>query len=276
MMRRAFFPLLLCNLYATGVAVIAEDQAVLTRRETPAGMDLAPAALTRSLRAAGSNAVSVVVPETIAAIQALGPAATSKQVAAVVYAAVRVTPDSALDIVRAAVKLSPEAAPEIAAAAARAIPNPWKEVRYQKGGQNQPPPQQAPQPPLHLPPQPPGPKEPDFKSPPVDQSLLEPVEEVFDPAAPGDPMSFAEAIVQTAVESGGNLADVQRSVDGALFGDPGQLFNKVGGARGISGVGDAGNSNYANEPHDPGDPGDPGARRRLTAPRTPNPQAVSR
>lgn len=86
-------------------------------------------------------------------------------------------------------------------------------------------------------------------------------------------MSIAEAIVQAAVDAGGNMADVQGAVDGVLFGDPGLLFNKVGGARGISGVGDAGNSNYANEPHDPGDPG---TKKRVTGPRNPNPQPVSR
>ncbi|MEZ0258943.1 MAG: hypothetical protein ACAI37_26915, partial [Chthoniobacter sp.] len=182
--------------------------------------------------------------------------------------------DRALDIVRAAVKLSPASAPDIAAAAARAVPNPWKEVRYPRGGHPQPPPQANPQ----LPPQPPGPKEPDFKSPkerdfkspPVDGSLLEPVQEVLDPSAPGDPMSVAEAIVQAAVEAGGNLPDVQAAVDGVLIGDPGLLFNRVGDPRSISGVGDAGTSNYANEPRDPG------SKKKLVAPRDPNPNPVSR
>jgi hypothetical protein len=240
------------------------------------------------LKAAGSKAAAMAVPATLAAIHGLGPEATSKQIAALVYAAVHVTPDSALNIVRATVKLSPKAAPEIAAAAARAVPNPWKEVRYHRIA-SQAPAQMPPQ----LPPQPPGPKERDFKSSlgtepdfkssrkerdfkssPADRSLLEPVEEELDPSTPGSTMSLAEAIVQTAVDAGGNLADVQRAVDEALFGDPGLLFSKVGDPRGISAVGTAGNSNYGNEPFDPSDPRV--GKKRLHAPNIPDPQAVSR
>jgi len=261
MKRNPVLPLLISGVSAVHSAVAA-DQPAISRPENPP----AAATLAQTLKSAGPNAAKEVVPATIAAIQGLGPEATPKQIAAIVYAAVRATPDSALNIVRAAVKLSPDAAPDIAAAAARAVPNPWKEVRYQRGTQPQPPPQAPPQ----LPPQPPGRKErdfksePDYKSSPVDSSLLQPGEAVSDPAVSGDPMSLAEAIVLTAVDAGGNLTDVQGAVDDALYGDPGFLFNKVSGVRGISGVGDAGNSNYANEPH-------------LTKPpHSPDPNPVSR
>ena len=272
MKRQPLLPLLICGL-AVGIhSAVAEDQSATPRSENSA-TPASAAALTESLRAAGPKAAAVVVPETVAAIQALGPEATSKQISAIVYAAVRATPDSALNIVRAAVKLSPESAPDIAAAAARAVPNPWKEVRYQKGPHAEQPPQTTT--PAPLPPQPPGAKEPDFKSspkerdfksPPVDRSFLEPVQEALNPGDPADPgafMSLAEAIVYTAVEAGGKLDPVQLAVDAALYGDPGLLFSKVGGA--ISAQGNAGNSNYGNEPF-----------KKSTAPKTPDPKAVSR
>jgi len=274
MKRRTLLPLLICGLAGIHSA-IAEDQSVAPRTENSDTPPSSAAALTQSLRAAGPKAAAVVVPETVAAIQALGPEATSKQISAIVYAAVRATPDSALNIVRAAVKLSPGSAPDIAAAAARAVPNPWKEVRYQKGPHAEQPPQTTT--PAQLPPQPPGAKEPDFKSspkerdfksPPVDRSFLEPVQEALNPGDPADPgafMSLAEAIVYTAVEAGGKLDPVQLAVDAALYGDPGLLFNQVGGVRGISAQGNAGNSNYGNEPF-----------KKLTAPKTPDPKAVSR
>lgn len=269
MNKHPLLPLLICGL--TGVySAFAADQPVVAHTENSATPTSSAAALTQTLQAAGPKAAAVVVPETIAAIRALGPEATSKQISAIVYAAVRVTPDSALDIVRAAVKLSPESAPDIAAAAARAVPNPWKEVRYHKDTHAQPPTQTL----AHLPPQPAGPKEPDFKSsrkepdfksPPVDRSFLEPVQEALDPADPGSLMSFAEAIVYAAVEAGGNRDAVQIAVDSAVYGDPGLLFSRVGGSRGISAEGSAGNSNYGNEPF-----------KRLAAPKTPDPKAVSR
>lgn len=269
MNQRALFPLLICLTAGVHFA-LAEDQAATPRPENTGAPGTPAAALTQSLRAAGSKAAAVVVPETVAAIRGLGPEATSSQIAAIVYAAVRATPDSALNVVRAAVKLSPDSAPDIAAAAARAVPNPWKEVRYHKDAH----PQQAPQTPSNLPPQPAGPKEPDFKSspkerdfksPPVDRSFLEPVQEALDPSDPGSLMSLAEAIVNAAAEAGGNRGDVQRAVENALYGDPGLLFSKVGGVRGISAVGDAGNSNYGNEPF-----------RKSTLQKTPDPKAVSR
>ncbi|MDR3404549.1 MAG: hypothetical protein P4L99_18755 [Chthoniobacter sp.] len=247
------------------------------QQEIAANTSSAPAAINRTLKTAGPNAASIAGPATISAIQSLGADATSKQIAAIVYAAVRATPDNALRIVRAAVSVAPNAAPEIAAAAARAVPNPWKEVRYQRGT----PPETAPQDtvpqngvPLAIN------REPDFKST-VDPSFLDALSAVLDPAAPGDPMSLAEAIVQTAVDahSGVSLAAVQGAVDVALYGDPGALFNAVGGVKGISGVGDAGNSNYANEPFNPGQSPPPGTSTKkklaLRAPNNPSPNPVS-
>ena len=223
----------------------------------------------QTLRAAGSNAALLAGPATAAAIQSLGAEATSKQIAAIVFAAVRVVPDSALRIVRAAVTVAPNAAPEIAAAAARAVPNPWKEVRYQRGVPAEPPPQNVVQPPSD--------REPDFKST-VDSSFLNALDAVLDPAAVGDPMSLAEAIVQTAADArGGDPGGIQGSVDAALFGDPSQLFNAVSGSKGISGVGDAGLSNYANEPILPGTSTSSSSHTssQPTPPITPTPPPVS-
>jgi hypothetical protein len=229
----------------------------------------------QTLKNAGPNATIVAGSTTAIAIQSLGPDATPKQVAAIVFAAVRAVPDSALNIVRAAVAVAPNDAPQIAAAAARAVPNPWKEVRYAHPTPGQP---GRPGQPDQTPPgqpavtsstlaqnQRPAPsnREPDFKSPPVDHSLASAgntPNPVLDPAAAGDPMSLAEAIVQAAVDAhaGVDPAAVQAAVDAALFGDPSTLFNSIADPKGISGVGEAGNSNIANEPILPGPPKPPG------------------
>lgn len=250
-MNRHFYRLFfICALVFIACRAGADDAIKALRSEISAAPASAPAALNRLLRAAGSNAGALAAPATVAAIQSLGPEATGKQISAVVFAAVRAAPDNALAIIRAAVAAAPNAAPEIAGAAARAVPNPWKEVRYVK------------QSPTDQPTATPGPqsanqvamnKEPDFKST-VDTAFQQAVESVLDPAAPGDPMTLAEAIVEAASDASGgqNLAAIQSAVDAALYGHTGALFAAVGGARGISGVGDAGNANYANEPFDPG------------------------
>ncbi|EDY19596.1 hypothetical protein CfE428DRAFT_2772 [Chthoniobacter flavus Ellin428] len=231
------------------VPASAEEAMTVLRQEIAATPGLAPAMVARTLKAAGANASSVAGPVTQAAIQGLGSGASSKQIAAIVYSAVHTAPDSALQIVRAAVSVAPKSAPGIAAAAALAVPNPWKEVHYQHG----------PQPGVGAPQAAPiVAKERDFKSErdyksPVDgsQSPL-PVQDPNPPAdLVGDPMTLAEAIVQAAVDAGGDPGATQSAVDTALFGDPGALFNQVSGSKSISGVGDAGDSNYANEPHLP-------------------------
>ena len=161
---------------------------------------------------------------TTAAIQGLGPSATARQIAALVFAAVRAVPGSVLEITRAAILASPNAdAKEIVAAAVSGVPNPWKEVRYhryvatpEKGAE-------------------------DFKE--------EKARELA-AAAPGEPMTLAEAIVQTALDarSGLDPAGLQAAADLALIGDPGYLLQAMYDPRSVTAVGDIGNSNYGNEP----------------------------
>ena len=243
----------------------AQDTAAL-RQEISATPNSAPTILARTLKSAGPDAGTFAGPATATAIDSLG-LATNKQIAAVVFAAVRAEPDSALKIVRAAVKVAPQAASDIAAAAVRAVPNPWKEVRYQRGEA----PSQAATTagtPIALANNNASPKEPDFKSP-----LEDAVSAVLDPAAPGDPMTLAEAIVQAA----GGTSAVQTAVDSALYGHPGGLF--AGDPRGTSGIGTVGNSNYANEPPlgTPTPTPNPPPRRRpsFLPPTQPNPPPVS-
>jgi hypothetical protein len=262
MKSRALVPLLFWGLSVSfhPTRSVAEDAT------TPGS---SPAALSISLKQAGANAASLAGPATAAAIQSLGTAATSKQVAALVYAAVRAVPDAAVRIVRAAVGVAPGYAPEIAAAAVRAVPNPWKEVRYQSGAPQTPPPENAYQAASD--------REPDFKSA-VDRSFVNALDAVLDPAAPGDPMSLAEAIVQAAADArgGADAGAIQGAVEAALFGDPAQLFNAVSGSKGISGVGDAGLSNYANEPFIPGTSTSAGKSSSSSSPpTTPSPSPVS-
>jgi hypothetical protein len=258
----------LCAAGGITPAVAQDVTAAALSEQIAASPASAPAAVTKALKAAGSNAQFVAGPLTAAAIQALGREAPASKIAAIVYAAVRTVPDSALRIVRAAVKIAPSAAPEIAAAAARAVPNPWKEVRYQRD---------APETTDQYSEVPPANREPDFKSPSFEDGLAA----VLDPPAPGTPMTLAEAIVQAAFDTAGHsgLAAVQGAVDTALYGDPGSLFSTVGDPRGISGVGTVGNSNYANEPRLPGTstggapPGDPPLL--VPPPPQPTPPAVS-
>jgi len=246
MKRCSVFPLLSCGLAILIASAPAEEAMVVLRQEVAVTPGSAPAMVARTLKAAGANVSSVAGPVTQAAIQGLGPGASSKQIVAIVYSAVHTAPDSALQIVRAAVSLAPKSAPQIAAAAALAVPDPWKEVHYHRG----------PQPGVGAPVATPiMARERDFKS---ERDYKSPVEGASsnppDPSVvtdPGDPMTLAEAIVQAAVDAGGDPGATQSAVDAALFGDPGALFNQVSSSKSISGVGDAGNSNYANEPHVP-------------------------
>jgi len=233
---------ILCSAAGISAGVAQDVTAAALSEQIAASPASAPAAIAKALKAAGSNAQFLAGPLTTAAIQALGREAPASKIAAIIYAAVRTVPDSALRIVRAAVKVAPSAAPEIAAAAARAVPNPWKEVRYQRDAPPETVDQYSEIPPAN--------QEPDFKSSSFENGLAA----ILDPAAPGTPMTLAEAIVQTAFDTAGRsgLAAVQGAVDTALYGDPGSLFSTVGDPRGISGVGTVGNSNYANEPQLPG------------------------
>lgn len=267
--RGALLPILFLGLSVPVSHLPAEDSTGAIRPQIGVKPRVGAAAPAGALSSAGTQAAAKNSASIALAIRNLGPAATSKQIATLVFAAVHAAPDDALWIVRSAVSAAPDAAPEIAAAAARAVPNPWKEVRYQHIA----PPQNTPAPAVQSKRK----GEPDFKSPVDDSSLNPGLEAIFDPAAPGDPMSLAEAIVHTAidVDPGIDGAAVQGAVDAALFGDPGQLFNRVGGARGISGVGDAGNSNYANEPFRPNPTPISNRNVKPSAPTTPNPPPVS-
>ena len=171
----------------------AEESLVQLRQAVSASPDSAPAILTSTLRATGKPSPGQAGVMTASAIEALGPAATPKQIAAIVYAAVRAVPDDALQIVRSAVRVSPpEAAPQIAAAAVRAVPNPWREVRYQKLNPRNPEPAApaAPTPVTLAASKPAGEpdfksaREPDFKSP-LDRSLPAPDSEIDSRARAG-------------------------------------------------------------------------------------------
>jgi hypothetical protein len=248
---------------------IAEDTTTTAlRQEIAASPKSAPAAVTRVLMEAGPKAGSIAAPTVAAAIQALGADPTKRQVASIVYAGVRMAPDSVLSIVRAAVKVAPNAAPDIAAAAVSAVPDPWKPVHYQrqamserdaKDGGNMP-----------------GAQEGDFKT---HVSLWDNLRRKPVTPIPGTLMTLAEAIVQAAFEAGANasLADIQSAVDFALSADPATLFQIVGSPQGISGVGIFGNSNYLNEPRFPVTPTPTPANRRSAnrAPAKPTPGVVS-
>lgn len=239
---------------------------------------------------------SRVAAETATAIQALGANPGTRQISAIVFKAVRSSPDSVLPIVNAAVHVSPKAAAaEIVTAAVAAVPNPWKPVIYHrkksepdyKGG-------------------PDGKSGPDGKQaraggPNMDLGGRGPGDpgrnsangmngnlangsfanansasasfgsggsgqSAGDPALGGNPadgslMTLAEAIALTAFASqpGLSFSSLQAAVNIALLTDPATLLREVQSSRAISGVGDAGISNYANEPL-----------------RTPNPPVVSR
>lgn len=167
------------------------------------------------------------------AIEALGEKPTNRQVANVVFAAVRKSPENVLPIVDAAVSVSPQsAAPAIVTAATAAVPDPWKQVTYQrlmkhhgkKGAR-------------------------DFKGGPEGKDIVN-----LDGHAParGDAqaVTLAEAITRTAFDArpGLTLTDLQSAVEVALNTDPATLLRYVQSSRSISGVGDAGSSNFANEP----------------------------
>src|SRR5260221_6518260 len=109
MKHRVLLPLLFFGLIVAAThPVVAEDATLASlRQEIAAAPGSAVATITQTLRAAGPNAALLAGPAAALAIQSLGANATSKQIAAIVFAAVRVAPDSALRIVRAAVSVAP-------------------------------------------------------------------------------------------------------------------------------------------------------------------------
>ena len=113
------------------VNCVADTATDVLREQVAGNPASAPDAVVAAIKAAGPQAPLLAGPIAAAAIQGLGRDPKPGQIFAIVYAAVRAIPNSALRIVRAAVKVAPSAAPQIAAAAAKAVPNPWKQVRYQ-------------------------------------------------------------------------------------------------------------------------------------------------
>jgi hypothetical protein len=216
--------LLLVCIVSSASPSIAEDAIANLRREIAGSPKSAPAVVTRVLKEAGPKAGLIAAPTVAAAIQALGREPTKRQISSIVYAAVRVVPDSVLPIVRAAIKVSSNACPEIAAAAVSALPNPWKQVHYQ----------------------PPTASETNLHS-----RCATPI--------PGAPLTLAEAIVQAACEacSNSNLADLQAAVNLALSVGPTALFQMALNPILVSGVGIFGEGNEENEPHLPGAPATP-------------------
>lgn len=187
----------------------------------------------------------------VSAIKALGPNPSVRQIANIIFSAVRKSPASVLPIVHAAVIASPQvAAPEIVTAATAAVPDPWKKVTY------------------HRITAPVGKKAaPDFKGGHDGKQIadgkriiagvsLKVMPGALAPIAAGEEpaLTLAEAIIRTALDAlpGIELAALQLAADIALLGDPAVLLRYIQSPRAISGVGDAGMSNYANEPRRPG------------------------
>lgn len=185
-----------------------------------------------------------VAAETISSIAALGANPSAKQISAIVFNAVRSSPDNVLVIVDAAARVSPKpAVPEIVIAAIAAVPIPWKQVTYRRLTALR------------------GPRsEPDYKSGPDGKQARDggPAMDLGGRAAGdrgvnfanGNVMTLAEAIALTAFDAqpGLSFASLQTAVDTALRMDPASLLRNILSPRTVSGVGDAGLSNYANEP----------------------------
>jgi hypothetical protein len=211
-------------------------------------------------KAASFEASPSIAAETAAAIQGLGANPTTKQISAIVFKAVRSSPNDVLHIVNAAVRVSPATAvPEIVTAATSAVPNPWKQVAYRRLG---PPDAKA--------------SSPDYKGGPDGKQARDGGRNMDfggqqpdlsrgngalgssgpgmgDPGANfanGSQMTLAEAIARTAFDAqpGLSLATLQAAVDAAVLSDPATLMRKIQGPTSVAGVGDAGLSNYANEP----------------------------
>lgn len=204
--------------------------------------------------------------ETAAAIAALGANPSTNQIAAIVFKAVRSSPESVLRIVDAAVRMSPRPAiPEIVTAATAAVPNRWKQVTYRRlaalAAKKSAPDDSGTQRPglsIGLSDQRssgPGPGEPGTTS--TNGSLADggasPSASNPSPggnSANGIPMTLAEAIARTAFDAEPSLSfsAVQAAVNAALLADPAKLLQSLESPRAASGGGDAGLSNYANEP----------------------------
>ena len=198
--------------------------------------------------AAANDAGLRAAADTVAAIEALGANPATKKISAIVYKAVRSSPENVLPVVSAAAGVSPQAAvAEIVTAAVAAVPNPWKQVIYRRLAA------------LDL-----KKNASDFKGGPGGRQLRDGAENAdpgggaargssgraaADPAG-GIQMTLAEAIARAAFDAqqGLSLSKLQDAVDVALRTDPETLMRRIQSPRAVSGVGDAGTSNYANEP----------------------------
>ena len=241
-----------------------------------------------SLKDAAEDESRRAAAETAAAIAVLGNNPAVKQVAAIVFKAVRSSPGSVLPVVHAATLAAPAVAvPDIVNAATAALPNPWKRIVYRRfaadmlkksqsdfkgtvaGGRG-----------LDF-----RGREPDFKGGRSERNGRDPslsgqpgtfgdpsqrgafgdpsqrgtfgdpsqggaVQDTGANSGGGYPMTLAEAIVQTAFDArpGLSLSALQSAVDSALLAAPATLLRNIQSPRTVSGVGDAGGSNYANEP----------------------------
>ena len=210
---------------------------------------------------AGDEASRRIAAETAAAIKELGRNPSTNKIAALVFKAVRSSPDSVLPIVDATVRVSPQSAvTTIITAVTAAVPNPWKQVIYRRlaalmakkrapdDDKSRPDGNQARDGRRYLDL---GPKQPRLS---IGLSAQEPSGPgTGDPgvnSANGIQMTLAEAIVRTAfdTEPGLSFSALQNAVNAALLMDPATLMRYIENPRAASGTGDAGLSNYANEP----------------------------
>ena len=114
-------PAFLLSLSLSGAAsTFASDKPALPASAQPA-------------KATGGETGSRVAADTAAAIQALGATPRTREISAIVFKAVRSSPEQVLSIVHAAARVSPKpAVPEIVTAAVAAVPNPWRQMVYHR------------------------------------------------------------------------------------------------------------------------------------------------
>jgi hypothetical protein len=212
-------------------SVMAADTLADLRKEVAGSPAGAPGAVVRAIRSPQSSKPHWAARVTVAALQGLGPEATARQAAAIVFAAVRVAPEQVLEIVHAATLASPsEQAPNIAAAAAAASPHPFRKITYRRDSSSL-----------------------------ADYNTDSGRHEVYDgksdtkAIAPAEispaerTMTLAEAIVDAA---GGSWA-VLAAVDATLVGSPEWLLGAMTDSSMLAAIGDSGLSNYGNEPITP-------------------------
>ena len=180
-----------------------------------------------------------IAAEAAGTIAALGSRPSTNQIAAIVFKAVRSSPDSVLHIVDATVRLSPRAAiPDLVTAATTAVPNRWKQVTYRRLTALV---AKRPAPDDSI-----GPKQSGLSIGLSAQGSSDPGAN----SADGVPMTLAEAIARTAFDAEPSLSfsAVQAAVNAALLADAATLLHNIENPRAASGNTDSGVSTYANEP----------------------------